>query len=98
MATQVEALRVMRALQLVYAKHPRNVTSSPQLIPNYCVKPGISGYGITWDDGPEHWAQRFPGLRNALLKTMDPQDPNYRRVDTESYADVYWEEGILVVR
>ena len=96
MATHTEALRVLRAVRLLYRDLLN--TSDPQLIPNYCVKPGVSGYGIIWETAPTGWAQKFPELRDAFLEAVDPLAPGYNAVDTESYTNVYYGENILLVR
>lgn len=99
-ATRAEALRVMRALQIVYADQPRitGEAGDPELITNYCVAPGVSGYGIIWNHGPAGWAERFPALRDLLLEDMDRADPRYIQVDTEGYASVFYGTDVLVVR
>lgn len=97
MATHAQALRVLHAVRLLYADQ-LSQQSDPQLIPNYCVAPGIHGYGIVWDTAPKGWPGKFPELRDAFLDAVDPLAPGYVAVDTEAYANVYYGENVLLVR
>lgn len=99
MATRAEALRVLHAVTTVNADAPRPLgePGEPVLVDNYCCAPGVSGFGITWTNGPIGWARNFYTQRDEYLKTLDPNHQDYKSVNTDEYADLYAEDHVLTV-